>query len=369
MALRSKPTALFAKSTACWSNRSPASAEGLLVASDVSVESVSAGTGALTRRAEGTSPSRMTRQSMRRRSGGGAIPEQDSIPLGARGAPSARPRALRRTGTALRLGAASSGAVRGAVLLQANRLQRRSELSGFVAHHVVAGDDTELQEAVVAPALDLACLEQRAGEKPSRSDLNRLSPEIDRLETVELAFFVPEVVRCAGWTVGMRELRLRELTDGGRAPALHRTVGEERTGEILAGRHRHRSLAERHRGERIPHVGRDLAAVSRASDAELPEGVVAPALHLPGFADRARVRPTGGNALRLERAPEVDGGGWVGAVVAASHSRLSVAVDSPTENAAAAFAEQRAGEVPAGRDLEYFTGKLDRCDAPNVSHV
>src|SRR5690606_29143577 len=127
---------------------------------------------------------------------------------------------------------------------QPNRLQRRPHFSGLVAHCLVTGDDAELEEPVVPPTLDLARLEQRTGEQPSRSDLDGLRPEVDRLEPIDLARLVAEVVRIAPWAIGMGERRLRELTAERRAPAFHAAVGEECAGEVFTSRHRHGSLAE-----------------------------------------------------------------------------------------------------------------------------
>ena len=161
-----------------------------------------------------------------------------------------------------------------------------AHLAGCVAA-VVGVAQAELPVAVVAPALDGAVVEERAGVVAAGGDRGggAAGAEVDGGEVVaHLAGLVAAVV-------GVAEA---ELAVAVVAPALDGAVVEQRAGVVVAGGDRGGGAAgaEVDGGKVVAHLAGLVAAVVGVAEAELAVVVVAPALDGAVVEQRAGVRPS-----------------------------------------------------------------------------
>ena len=206
-------------------------------------------------------------------------------------------------------------------------------LVGAVAD--VAGvADAELAVAVVAPALQAAVIQDRAGV--AVADLHRG----DGAAEIEIG---EGAVHLRGLSAAVGGVALAEVAVAVVAPALHRAVVEQGAAEVSADLHIGGGVAGAQIGvgEVVAHLVGAVAALGGVALAELAIAVVAPALHLAIIKHRAGVDPARGHVSDGVRLPltveaEIDGGhpitdlvGAVADVAGVAEAELAVAVVTP----------------------------------------
>ncbi len=156
----------------------------------------------------------------------------------------------------------------------------------------------QLAEVVATPALDGAVVQPGAGVEPARRQAGGEEPSAqhDWRQGRHLAGFV-----AAGERVALTQLAVGVL-----APALHGAVVEDGARVHGTGGDRRRCVppAQVHRRQLNAHLVGLVTTVLRVADAQLPVGVVAPALHTAVAQAGAGVRGAGRDGRRL--AAEVD---------------------------------------------------------------